>query len=335
MLAERINAYNQFAAREGPLQTLDRGSSATRPRGRSTQSDDLQANVAGVFAPICTPFAKNEDVDYAALRFNVGRYAENGILGYLALGSNGENRSLSEDERLRVLDVVVRHKGPRQVVMAGATYDAQRAAERFLSAAADLGADFGLVLPPGYFRAQMSDEILYRYFTSLADRARIPLLLYNAPGFCGITLGPELVGRLATHPNIVGMKDSAASGIENFLPLESPSFHVLAGSANFLFRAMLGGAPGGTVSLANSFPQLALQLFSYGRARDSVNGVPLQDRISRINAAISGSHGVAGVKAAMTLAGFRGGIPRRPLLPLEPAQVQGLKALLVAEGLLP
>jgi len=300
-----------------------------------TRSEALQANLAGVFAPICTPFAENEDVDYGALRFNVGRYAESGILGYLALGSNGENRSLSEDERLRVLDEVVRHKGPGQVVMAGATYDAQWEAERFLTAAADLGADFGLVLSPGYFRKQMTDDVLFRYFSSLADGARIPLLLYNAPGFCGITLGPELAGRLAVHPNIVGMKDSAASGIEDFLPLESPSFHVLAGSANFLFPAMMGGSLGGTVSLANSFPRLALDLFEAGRARDEATGIPLQARVSRINHAISGIHGVAGVKAAMTLTGFRGGIPRRPLLPLEPAPVQALKALLAAEGLLP
>jgi 4-hydroxy-2-oxoglutarate aldolase len=295
---------------------------------------DEPSKLAGVFAPISTPFAQNEDIDVDALRFNLACYAESGLLGYLALGSNGENRSLAEAEKLVVLDEVVRHKGPGQVVLAGAAYDGQREAERFLAAAADLGADFGLVLSPGYFRAQMTDEVLYRYFSTLADRARIPLLLYNAPGFCGITLSPELVGRLAAHPNIVGMKDSATSGIENFLPYESPSFHVLAGSANFLFRAMLGGSPGGTVSLANSFPQLALQLFSYGRARDSVNGVPLQERISRMNAAISGSHGVAGVKAAMTLAGFRGGIPRRPLLPLDSGQVQALKALLAAEGLL-
>ena len=296
---------------------------------------EIQTRLTGVFAPISTPFAANEDVDYDALRFNLARYAESGILGYLALGSNGENRSLSEDERLRVLDVVVRRKGSGQVVLAGAAYDGERDAERFLAAAADLGADFGLVLSPGYFRAQMTDEVLYRYFTSLADGARMPLLLYNAPGFCGISLSPVLVGRLAAHPNIVGMKDSASSGIEGFLPLQGPSFQVLAGSANFLFRAMLGGSPGGTVSLANSFPQLALQLFGYGRARDEVNGLPLQDRISRINAAISGAHGVAGVKAAMTLAGFRGGIPRRPLLPLEPAQVRELKAVLTAEGLLP
>jgi 4-hydroxy-2-oxoglutarate aldolase len=296
---------------------------------------DVQSKLAGVFAPISTPFAPNEDVDYDALRFNLARYAESGILGYLALGSNGENRSLAEYERLRVLETVVGHKGPAQVVLAGAAYDGQREAERFLAAAADLGADFGLVLSPGYFRAQMTDEVLYRFFSSLADHARIPLLLYNAPAFGGITLSPDLVGRLAAHPNIVGLKDSASSGIEGFLPFQSSSFQVLAGSANFLHRAMLGGSPGGTVSLANSFPELALQLFGYGRARDEANGLPLQDRVSRINAAISGTHGVAGVKAAMTLAGFRGGVPRRPLLPLEPAQVQALRTLLTAEGLLP
>lgn len=296
---------------------------------------EVGSKLAGIFAPICTPFAANEDVDHGALRFNLARYAESGILGYLALGSNGENRALAEDEKLRVLDDVVRHKGPGQVVLAGAAYDGQREAERFLAAAADLGADFGLVLSPGYFRAQMTDEVLYRYFSTLADGARIPLLLYNAPGFCGVTLSPELVARLATHQNIVGMKDSAKAGIEAFLRLQGPTFQVLAGSANFLLPAMLGGSPGGTVSLANSFPDLALQLFDFGSAGDEVNGVPLQARVSRINAAISGAYGVAGVKAAMTLAGFRGGIPRRPLVALEPAQVRALRALLVADGLLP
>ena len=293
------------------------------------------ANLAGVFAPICTPFDEDEEVDYGALRFNLARYAETGLLGHLALGSNGENRSLSPDEKLRVLDEVVLHRGAGQVVIAGVAYDAQRDAERFLAAAADHGADFGLVLSPGYFRKQMTDEVLFRYFSSLADGARIPLLLYNAPGFCGVTLGPALVGRLAAHPNIVGMKDSAASGIEAFLSLQGPSFCVLAGSANFLFPAMMGGSPGGTVSLANSFPSVALRLFEYGRARDEAAGIAYQAWVARVNAAISGVHGVAGVKAAMDLAGFRGGIPRRPLLPLDALQVTGLREFLVAEGLLP
>lgn len=289
--------------------------------------------MAGVFAPISTPFSDNEEVDFDALAFNVERYAATGLLGYLALGSNGENRSLTEQERRDALRCIVGRKRPDQVVMAGATYDAQRDTERFLRDAAALGADFGLVLSPGYFRKQMTDEVLFRYFSTLADGSPLPLLLYNAPAFCGVTLSPALVGRLSSHPNIVGMKDSAASGIENFLPFESASFHVLAGSANFLFAAMKGGSIGGTVSLANSFPDIALDLFRCGQVRDERNGLPLQERVTRINQAIAGPYGPSGVKAAMTLAGYKGGIPRRPLLPLTAQQVAALRAELEAEGL--
>lgn len=294
----------------------------------------LRSKLAGVFAPISTPFAPDEEVDCEALRFNLALYARSELLGYLALGSNGENKSLTEDEKLRVLEAIVRHKRPDQVVMAGATYDAQRDTERFFRQAAELGADFGLLLAPGYFRRQMTEELLYRYFSTAADASPLPILLYNAPGFCGITLTPGLATRLAAHPNIVGMKDSAASGIEAFLAFERDDFHILAGSANFLFPAMLRGSIGGTVSLANSFPQLAVELFRCGQARDEALGAPLQEQVKRINEAIAGTYGPAGVKAAMNLAGLKGGIPRRPLLPLTEAQQEELKRFLAEEGLL-
>lgn len=298
------------------------------------EAEELLTKLSGVFVPISTPFAPNEEVEYDALRHNMDRYAQSGVLGYLALGSNGENKSLTEEEKLRVLEVIIKHKGPRQVVMAGATYEAQRDTERFFRQAADLGADFGLLLSPAYFRKQMTDGVLYRYFSTVADASPIPLLVYNAPSFCGVTLSPQLVGRLSSHPNIVGMKDSAPSGIEAFLAFETDRFHVLAGSVNFLFPAMLRGSVGGTVSLANYFPNLAVELFLCGKARDELRGVALQERATRINNAIAGKYGVPGVKAAMTLAGFRGGIPRRPLLPLSIDQRVELKAFLVAEGLL-
>ena len=298
------------------------------------QADELRKKLAGVFVPLSTPFGENEEVDYAGLQFNLELYASSGVLGYLALGSNGENRSLTEEEKLRVLGTIVKHKGPGQVVMAGATYDAQRDSERFFQQASDLGADFGLLLSPGYFRKQMTEEVLYRYFSTVANRSPVPLLIYNAPGFCGVTVSPGLASRLSCHPNLVGMKDSASSGIENFLAFESDSFHVLAGSVNFLYPAMKGGSIGGTLSLANSFPRIAVELFVYGQGRNDEKGLPFQAWVTRVNNTISGAHGPAGVKAAMTLAGFRGGIPRRPLLPLTAEQTAELRKTLVEEGLL-
>jgi len=290
--------------------------------------------LAGIFAPIATPFREDEEIDFGALEHNVDFYARSGILGYVALGSNGENKALTEDEKLAVLRTVVAGRAPAQVVVAGATYEAQRDTERFFHAAAEVGADFGLLLAPSYFRKQMTDEVLFRYFTTTADRSPIPLLVYNAPGFTGVTLSPELVGRLSRHPNIVGMKDSAASGIEDFLAFERDGFHVLAGSANFLFPAMMAGSLGGTVSLANAFPAIAQRLYRYGVERDTAEGPPFQDYCRRLNAAISGSYGVPGVKAAMTLAGLQGGLPRRPLLPLSGNEVAALRAFLVQEGAL-
>jgi 4-hydroxy-2-oxoglutarate aldolase len=180
----------------------------------------------------------------------------------------------------------------------------------------------------------MTDEVLYRYYSTVADVSPIPILLYNAPKFCGLVLSPELVGRLAPHPNIVGLKDSASSGVEAFIALSRDDFLVLAGSISFLFPAMLAGAVGGTVSLANSFPHIAVTLYQYGLARDKKKGADYQAWARQVNKAISGRYGVAGVKAAMELNGFVAGIPRRPLLPLNEAQRCELRATLIEEGVL-
>jgi 4-hydroxy-2-oxoglutarate aldolase len=77
-----------------------------------------------------------------------------------------------------------------------------------------------------------------------------------------------------------------------------------------------------------------MELFRYGKARDENNGRPLQERANRINNAISGRYGVSGVKAAMNVGGFRGGVPRRPLLPLTDPQREELKKFLGEEGLI-
>ena len=83
----------------------------------------MEAKLQGVFAPISTPFFENGDVNYEGLAFNVKRYAAAGLDGYLALGSNGENKSLTNDEKLKVLKTIIDNKGEGQVVMAGCIFE--------------------------------------------------------------------------------------------------------------------------------------------------------------------------------------------------------------------
>lgn len=285
--------------------------------------------LTGVFLPITTPFNRDMSVDYEALKSNLRVYAQSGVHGYLALGSNGENRCLRESEKRKVLETILSGKDPEQVVMTGCIYDCTELTVEFMRYVRDAGSDFATLLTPSYFRKQMTHEALIDYFTACADAVDIPVLLYNAPGFTGVMLEPRTVGQLSRHPNIVGIKDSAPSGIENFIPFNRSDFCVMAGSANFLYPTLIQGLRGGIVSLGNVVPQKAVQLWKFGRDGGSPEGQDLHDRMEAANKRISGAYGVPGVKAAMDIAGLAGGYSRHPLPYLEGKDREAVRQALV------
>lgn len=181
----------------------------------------------------------------------------------------------------------------------------------------------------------MSDAVLLKYFTDVADAVRTPCLVYNAPQFsAGVTLSVALVKDLAKHPNIVGMKDSSTGNIEGFLFAVRDQFAVMAGSANFFLSALFMGATGGVISLANAFPPIACELYELAVKKQYEKAISLNEKVLRLNKAVSGKGGVAAVKYAMDLAGLAGGNPRLPLLPLKDEDRDGLKKALEREGMI-
>jgi len=275
------------------------------------------ARLSGVFAPVVTPF-RSDDLDLEALRGNLRRLAATGLSGYLALGSNGEFRSLGEAEEQRVLDVFAREKAGKLVMVGVGCESTRRTVEKACRAAA-MGFDFASVLTPHYFPKNLADGSLHDFFSRVADGSPIPILLYNAPGFTGgVAASPACALRLAAHPNIVGMKDSSAAGPGVLLAQlpEDASFAVLAGSAGFLYPSLLQGASGGVLSMANYLPDPCCELYRLCRSRSRASlerAAALHRIVVRLNGAVSGRFGVPGVKAAMDLCGFRGGEPRHPL----------------------
>jgi 4-hydroxy-2-oxoglutarate aldolase len=277
----------------------------------------MEKKLMGVFAPITTPFDDKGEVAYDKLKDNMKFYSTSRLKGYLALGSNGENKSLSNSEKEKVLETIINHKGADQVVMAGSIFESTRETIEFAKVAQGLGADFITLLPPSYFKKEMTDPVLVKYFTDVASALTTPCLVYNAPQFCGgTTLSVNLIKEVAKHPNILGVKDSSTGNIESFLLAVRDTFNVMPGSANFFVTGLIMGAPGGVVSLANVFPEITCQLYDLTVAKKYEEAFKLNERIIQLNKSVSGTGGVAAVKYAMDLAGLYGGNPRLPLLPL-------------------
>jgi 4-hydroxy-2-oxoglutarate aldolase len=182
----------------------------------------------------------------------------------------------------------------------------------------------------------MTTAALIDHYTTVADQADIPILLYNVPKFTGINMDPALVRDLSRHPNIVGIKDSSGNVAQlgEILANVDDHFQVLVGSAGVLLAALSLGCPGGILALANVAPKESIQiqtLLNQGKldqARD------LQLKMLPVNTAVTTTFGIAGLKAAMDMLGYTGGEPRPPLQPLEETAQAALKQILETAGLL-
>ncbi|MHB8276444.1 MAG: dihydrodipicolinate synthase family protein [Candidatus Humimicrobiaceae bacterium] len=295
----------------------------------------IKEKLSGVFVPAITPFIGDE-IQFYKLEENLKKLNQTSIRGYLALGSNGENKSLTYDEKLKVLEIFIKNKG-NKVVMAGTGCESTKETVSFSKDAARIGVDFVSVLTPSYFAKQIKDEILIDYYTEIAENVNVPVLIYNAPGFAGgVKVSPKVAGKLAAHPNIVGMKDSSTDGIMGFLGAtrDIDNFHVIAGSANFFLTGLMCGATGGILSLANAFPDICCELydrFIEGKMKEAID---LHFRVFKLNSRVSGGGGVSAVKVAATLAGFFGGEPRKPLKPLTAVQIEEMSKYLKEEGII-
>ena len=291
--------------------------------------------LTGVYAPIGTPFV-DEEVAYDQLVSNMEKYAASKLSGYLAIGSNGECVSLSEQEKDKVLETIVAHKAPQQKILAGANAESTKLTIDQCKRVADLGADFASVLTPCYFKKKLTDEAMTRYYLNVADGSPIPIACYNAPGFTGMTISTGTLKAIASHDNIIGVKDTSPGMIGSYLRATADiDFDVFSGTANTLFPAMMMGATGGIVSLANVFPDICATLYEHCLADDLSGARELHLVLGKLNAACSGSYGVAGVKYASEVAGFHGGDPRLPLLPLQESDKDSIKRAIEAIDLSP
>lgn len=293
-------------------------------------------SLAGVYPPLPTPFAANGDLDTGALRNNLEMLARTGLRGFVILGSNGEYVYLDDDEKLEALRVSRQAIPAGQLLIAGTGAESTRATLRLTLQAADLGADAAILVTPSYYKSGMTTDAMVAHFFAVADASPIPVIVYNVPQFTALDLDAPSLLRLAEHPNIIGMKESAPNVIKIADVVRGTSwanrnFEVLSGSASYLLSGMSVGAAGGIMASANVAPHECIRVYKYIREGKYADALPVQQHLLPLNTAVTSKWGIAGLKYAMDKVGLYGGPVRSPLQQLSGAGKSAIDSLLQEE----
>ena len=288
--------------------------------------------ISGVFAALTTPYAQDGSVSLSDLKHNVHRYNQTDLAGYVALGSTGESVLLTRAEMDGILVTVKETAANGKTLLAGAGAESTAETIERTKRAAELGYDAALVKTPYYYKPAYRPEVLIAHYRRVADESPIPVVLYSIPQFTGIALAAAEVAKLAEHPNIIGIKDSSGNvqSVGETIASTPSAFHVLVGSAATVYPSLAIGARGAILALACALPEGCVALFELFRQSHHERARDLQSILARASKLIVSELSIAGVKYAMDHRGYRGGIPRLPLLPLHSEQKKRLREFLMS-----
>jgi 4-hydroxy-2-oxoglutarate aldolase len=289
-------------------------------------------DLAGVHAPIPTPFDSGGVLDLDKFKTLFVRWLKTPLAGFVVLGSTGEAVLVDEEESAAVI-AAVRELVPRdRHFIVGTGRESTTAAVRAARRAAGLGADAVLVRTPGFFKPQMTTDAFVRHYTSVADESPVPVLLYNFTAMTGVNLQADAVALLARHPNVIGVKESGGDigQIADLVAGTPREFQVLAGSAGTFLPALSVGARGGILALACVLPEACCRLYALARDGRRNEALTLQQQLLGIARLVGTRYGVPGLKAAMQIVGADAGLPRAPLMPVQDAVAQTLRGALTS-----
>ena len=273
--------------------------------------------VHGIFAPIATAFDASGEVDYSVFAENTVSFGATKLSGLVVLGSNGEFTLLSHEEKVKLVETARNHLPADKMVIAGTGCESFRETLQLTKESAAVGADVALVVTPNYYKKDMNEAALGKFYTMLADASPIPVMIYNMPGNSGVNVPSSLTLKLAAHPNITGIKDSGGNivQISEVLAKAPEGFSVFAGSGSYLLATLLLGGVGGTLAVANVVPNYCAEIQENFGKGDLEKARKMQLALLPLNAAVTSRFGIGGMKAAMDMGGFKGGLPRLPSLP--------------------
>ncbi|HEX6859337.1 MAG TPA: 4-hydroxy-tetrahydrodipicolinate synthase [Caulobacteraceae bacterium] len=274
----------------------------------------LDTPFKGAITALVTPF-RDGQVDEETFTALVERQIAAGIHGLVPVGTTGEGSTLTHEEHHRVVELCVNVAGGRVPVIAGAGSNSTVEAIGLASHAKAVGADAVLMVTPYYNRP--SQEGLYRHFMAVADAVQIPIFIYNVPGRTSVDISNETLARLATHPNIVGIKDATgdlARASQQRL-MCGDQWVMLSGDDPTALGYVAHGGQGCISVTSNVAPDGMASFFNALLNKDYETALYWQDRLIRLHKALFLDASPAPTKWALAKLGLCSDAVRLPIAP--------------------
>ena len=222
----------------------------------------------GVFTALVTPFNKDRSIDESALRSLVDLQIAGGISGLVPMGTTGESPTLSHEENIHVIEVVVDQANGKIPVIGGTGSNSTQEAIEMTKYAAEIGADASLQVAPYYNKP--TQEGFYRHFAAIADAVDIPLIIYNIPGRTSKNIENETMLRLAAISSIKGVKEASGDfgQVMDLIRRKPDGFSVLSGDDNIGLPMIAMGGDGIISVASNLIPERLSSMVSLALSGD-------------------------------------------------------------------
>jgi 4-hydroxy-tetrahydrodipicolinate synthase len=311
-----------------------------RPGGLSGDDDApddrprsmILKKIEGVVLFSVTPIDSDGGIDHTRWKVHLDEAIDAGIGGVTLFGSTGANGYFTEGEKRAALEAIAKDVGHKIPIMMGIGAMTTAESVRLARHASDHGADAVLVVPLNYWRP--TDREIIRHYETVAAASAVPVWLYNNPGLAGIDLAPSMIARLAAIPNVVGMKDSSGdlSRALTIPALTKGKVVVGIGQDTLILEPALGIAPAWFTGLANICPAECVAFWSAAKAGDAARAAGLAGKLFELSE-LGGRFGIIRVAhSGLEMIGKPAGGPRPPILGLEGAEAQDLRAALTRFG---
>ncbi|KAJ5976418.1 hypothetical protein N7481_010125 [Penicillium waksmanii] len=309
---------------------------------------------SGVWCPAVSFFNQDSDsLDLDAQSKYFAYLSTTGLAGLVILGTNSEAFLLTREERAQLISTARAAVGPDFPLMAGVGAHSTKQTLELAQDAADAGANYLLVLPPAYFGKATNMNVVKRFFSEVAAKSPLPVVLYNFPGVCnGVDMDSETIVAITRESaskrngqsNVVGVKLTCGSvgKITRLSATFSPEeFATFGGQSDFLIGGLAAGSAGCIAAFANVFPKTASKVYALYAKGQFDEARKLQGKAALAESAIKS--GIASTKFAVEtwtapLAGIQGAeeklAPRHPYEPVGEPSKKTVREVMAEVGVL-